>query len=86
MSSLEKIGLRVAPFSKRIVLARFGKDPRLALDTRDIMNEFLHVLVEYVGVGNEVQFGGGEEQFVVSLKKHAPPTNGRCQLTADMFA
>ncbi|MBY3333781.1 hypothetical protein HFN98_24635 [Rhizobium laguerreae] len=86
MTNLEKVGIRVAPFSQRVVLARFGKDPNVALDTRDAMNEFLRAIVEYVGVGNEVQFGGGDEQFVVTLKKHAPPATDRCPLTVDMFA
>lgn len=69
MSQLQKVGIRVAPFSNRIVLARFGKDPTLALETKDAMSEFLHALVQYVGVDNEIQFGGGDEQFTVVLRK-----------------
>ena len=69
MARMQNISSRVAPFSNRIVLARFGKDPNVALETRDAMDEFLHALVEYVGIGNEVSFGGGNEQFVVSLRQ-----------------
>jgi len=65
---MNKIGIRFSPLSERIVLARFGKDPNVALDTRDAMNDFLQVLVQFVGVGYERQFGGGDEQFVVSLR------------------
>lgn len=64
---LQKVGIRHAPFSDRIVIARFGKDPDFALETRDATNEFFHALVQFVGVGNELSFGGGDEQFVVRL-------------------
>lgn len=72
MSSLDKIGIRMSPLTNRIYIARFGKDPSVALETKDGMNDFLQTLVQFVGVGNEVQFGGGDEQFVVSLRKHEP--------------
>jgi hypothetical protein len=77
MSSLSKIGIRHAPLSNRIVIARFGKDPDVALETRDGMNEFLQALVQYAfdgdmpheGEAAEVKFGGGSEQFVMTLKR-----------------
>lgn len=70
MSVLDKVGIRVAPFSNRIVLARFGKsDPTLALETKDAMSEFLKALVQYVGVDNELSFGGGDERFILTLRK-----------------
>lgn len=69
MSNLSKIGIRLAPLSQRIVVARFGKDPNVALETRDAMNEFLHALVMLVGVDHELKFGGGDEQFVVTLRR-----------------
>ena len=73
MSKLDNVSLRVTPFGRRVVLARMSaKDPRLALETKDVMSDFWHALVEFVGVGNEVQFGGGDEQFVVRLMKHEP--------------
>lgn len=67
MSRLNEIGIRFSPLSKRVLLARFGKDPNVALETRDAMNDFLQVLVQLVGVGNELDFGGGDEQFTVRL-------------------
>lgn len=74
--SLEKVGIRISPFSNKIVLARFGKDPELALETRDIQNEFLQNLVLYiageipeVGAKFELQFGGGDEQFFLTLER-----------------
>lgn len=80
MGSLDKIGIRLAPLSKRIVLARFGKDPTLALDKRDAMNEFWQTLVQYAfdgkmpeaGQAAEVSFGGGDEQFVLRLERKKP--------------
>lgn len=74
--SLKNITLKVSPFSNRIVLARFGKDPELALETKDIQNEFLQTLVQYiaeempeVGAKYELQFGGGDEQFFLTLER-----------------
>lgn len=69
MSDLTKVGIRFSPLSERVLIARFGKDPDVALETKDGMNEFLQVLVQFIGVDNEVSFGGGDEQFVVSLKR-----------------
>lgn len=75
--TLNKIGIRVAPLSNRVVLARFGKVPNVALETRDAMNEFLQGLVEYAfggempaeGEAAEVSFGGGKEQFELTLRR-----------------
>ncbi len=77
--SLEKVGLRFSPLTKRIVLARFGKDPELALERKDAMNEFLQILVQFAfdgkkpeaGESVEVSFGGGEEQFLLCLSRKA---------------
>jgi len=69
MSELKNVGLRFSPLSERVLIARFGKDPNVALETKDGMNDFLQVLVQFIGVGNEVSFGGGDEQFIVSLKR-----------------
>ncbi|WP_018900392.1 hypothetical protein [Rhizobium sp. 2MFCol3.1] len=79
--SIEKTGIRHAPLSNRIVLARFGKDPEVALETRDAMDEFLKALVSYCfdgkvpepGEGMEWSFGGGDEQYEIVIKrKHSP--------------
>lgn len=80
--SLAKIGIRHAPLSNRIVLARFGKDPELALETRDAMDEFLKALVSYcfdgkvppAGDGMEWSFGGGDEQYEIVIKRKPHPT------------
>jgi len=71
MVALNKVGIRVAPLSNRIVLARFGKDAHVALEKRDAMNEFLQALVQYAfdgqmpehGQSAHLTFGGGDEQF-----------------------
>lgn len=79
MSGINDYAIRLAPLSKRIVLARFGKDKNVALETKDAMNEFLQVLVQYafddggklpaIGDEAEVCFGAGNEQFVLTLKR-----------------
>lgn len=76
--SLENISIRVAPLSNRIVLARFGKDKNVALETKDVMNEFLQALVQYAFDGRmpeagqkmELTFGGGNEQFTVTIGRN----------------
>lgn len=77
MTNINKIGIRVAPLSNRIVVARFGKDPYVALEKRDAMSEFWQALVQYAfdgkmpdkGEGVEVSFGGGDEQFVARIER-----------------
>lgn len=74
---LEKIAIRHAPLSNRVVLARFGKDPQVALETKDAMSDFLQTLVSYAFDGNlpapgearEIDFGGGDEQFTVTIRR-----------------
>lgn len=74
---LNKVGLRVSPLSRHFVLARFGKDPRLALAVRPVTNEFWQALCEYSfdgkmpepGQSVEVEFGGGDEQFIMTLTR-----------------
>lgn len=74
---MNKFRLRVAPLSRRLVIARFGKDPTVALDTRDVSSEFWQALVSYAfdgkipdpGQAVEIQFGGGDEQFTVVVKR-----------------
>lgn len=75
-----KTSIRYAPLSRRIVLARFGKDPHVALETKDAMNEFWQTLVQFayegempeVGQIADVSFGGGDEQFALILKRVEP--------------
>lgn len=76
--NIKNTSIRYAPLSKRIVLARFGKDKTLALETRNATNEFLQVLLQYafddgkmpdVGDEAEVTFGAGDEQFVLTVKR-----------------
>lgn len=72
-----KTGIRYSPLTKRILLARFGKDPHVALETKDAMNEFWQTLVQYTfdgavpepGQAAEVKFGGGDEQFTLTLRR-----------------
>lgn len=66
-----------SPLSDRVLLARFGKDPNTALETRDVMSEFWQALVSYSfdgvmpveGEETEVRFGGGDEQFMISIRR-----------------
>lgn len=75
--ALEKVGIRHAAFSGRIVLARFGKDPTLALETADAQSDFWKALVSFTfdgrtpepGEAVEVAFGGGDEQFTCVVKR-----------------
>lgn len=81
MSKLDKIGIRHAALSDRIVIARFGKDPNTALEKRDAMSEFWQSLVSYafdgkmpaVGEAREVKFGGGDEQFTLVITRTEGP-------------
>ena len=76
--SLNKISIRVAPLTNTIVLARFGKDKSLALETRDAMNDFLQALTQYVfegvmpekGEAVKINYGGGDEQFTLTVKRN----------------
>lgn len=78
MSDLAKTHIRYSPLSKRILLARFGKDVNVALETRDCVNDFLQVLIQYafdsgtipqIGDEAEVKFGARDEQFVLTVKR-----------------
>lgn len=79
MGNLAKVQIRVAPLSGRVVLARFGKDERVALDTRDAMNDFLQALCSYAfdgkmpepGAKASFNFGAADEQFVVTVERRA---------------
>lgn len=74
---LEKVGIRIAPLSNRIVLARFGKDPNIALETRDAGSEFWQALCTLAfdgklpdkGTSETIEFGGGDEQFLLRLER-----------------
>lgn len=75
--SMDKITIRHTAIGGRVVLARFGKNPDVALETRDAMSEFWKALVSYAfggkmpepGQAVEITFGGGDEQFVLTLKR-----------------
>lgn len=84
MTNLSKIQIRHAAISGRIVLARFGQSPEVALETRDAMNEFWQAVVSYafdakmpeVGEASEVTFGGGDEQFTMTVRRVPSLTGG----------
>ncbi len=79
MTRLQNIQIRHTALGDRIVLARFGKDPTVALETRDAMNDFFQTLVSYAfdgkmperGATVELDFGGGDEQFQMVVKRKA---------------
>lgn len=63
--------------SNRIMVARFGKNPNVALSTRDATSEFFQAIVLYAFQGHmplpgkiaEFSFGGGDEQFTVIVTR-----------------
>ncbi|MDX3973266.1 hypothetical protein [Shinella sp.] len=77
MNMLDRVAIRVAPLSNRIVLARFGKDQSVALETKDAMSAVLQAVVQYAFDGKmpergekvEISFGGGEEQFTMLIAR-----------------
>lgn len=76
-SIMNQIGIRVAPLSRRIVLARFGKDPCVALETTDAQSDFWQALILFAfdgetpepGKAAEIKFGGGNDQFTCTVKR-----------------
>lgn len=85
MSKLDNIKICRAAISGRVVLARFGKDPHVALETRDAMNEFWQAVASYAfdgqmpepGKSAEVSFDGADEQFIMTVRRIAThPTGG----------
>jgi hypothetical protein len=76
---LEKVSIRHAAISNAIVLARFGKDKEVAIETRVATSEFWQALASYTfdgkmpekGSAVEVRFGSGDEQFVMRLERIA---------------
>lgn len=74
---MQDIRIVHSPLSDRVLLARFGKDKHTALETRDAMSEFWQTLCSYMfdgkmpapGEESEVSFGGGDEQFVVRVRR-----------------
>lgn len=86
MSGLSKVAISIAALSGRIVLARFGKTQNgNPLETRDATGEFFAALVAYafggklpdVGEAVEIRFGGGDEQFVATIKREAAAPTAR---------
>lgn len=77
MNVLDRVAIRVAPLSNRIVLARFGKDQNVALETKDAMSAVLQAVVQYAFDGKmpergekvEISFGGGDEQFTMLIER-----------------
>lgn len=81
MGNLDRIHIRHAPLSNRIVIARFGKEESVALETRDAMDEFFKAILSYafdgkmpsVGKSAEITFGGGDEQFKLNVERIGKP-------------
>lgn len=80
MSNLSRVRIRHAAISGRVVLARFGKDPSVALETQDVMSDFFQALASYAFEGKMPErgdaatfsFGGGDEHFSVTVTRTAP--------------
>lgn len=76
MGQLDNVELRLAPLSDRVVFARFGKDPQVALETKDAQSSFLQMIVQFTcgdmpapGESAMREFGGGDEQFEVTVRR-----------------
>ena len=71
MGQLDNVHLRVTALGQRPVLVRMSKkDPRLALETKDALSDFLAAIVEYVGEGKVLDFGAGpDHQYELTLKR-----------------
>lgn len=70
MSKLDDCRIEVAALSGRVVIARLSKkEPNVALETKDSTSDFLRAIMNFVGVGCERQFGSGDDQYIVSLRK-----------------
>lgn len=68
--------IKYAPLSGRFVIARFGKDKEVALETIDATNDFLQALLTHAfgkipeeGSSTKFTFGGGNEQFECQIKR-----------------
>lgn len=75
--TLENIHLKMTALGQRVVIARTGKRKDVALEQKDVMSEFLQTIVQYAfngrmpepGEAVEVDFGGGNEQFLLRLTR-----------------
>ena len=75
--ALDKVRIEHAPLSNRIVLARFGKDPTLALETVDATGQFLKAATSYlfdgqmpeVGAMRAITYGADDEQFKLTIER-----------------
>lgn len=74
---VEKVRICHSTLTGRVVLARFGRDPNIALAKKDASSEFWQALVSFAfdgkmpqpGDAAEIDFGGGDEQFTVSITR-----------------
>ena len=74
---LENVKLRLAPISNRMVFARFGKNPEVALETKDAMSDVFQVITQYAfggkmpekGASIALDYGAGDEQFTMVIKR-----------------
>lgn len=77
--TLSKVAIRHAVLSNRIVLARFGKDPTLALETKDAQSDFWQALISFAfdgkapepGEAVEIKFCGDNDKFTCTVKRTA---------------
>jgi hypothetical protein len=73
MANLRKLGLRVSRLSGKVYIARFGKDPTLALETREALQEFIVAMLDWIGVDHEREITSSDgRKFVVSLREIKP--------------
>ena len=87
MTDLSKIAVRYSPLSQTLMLCRFGKDPRIALDRREVTGEVMRALVEYMLTdgfekGASLDFWVNGEGYTATLKPNLRP---QTEMKAEML-
>lgn len=71
-TNLDDIKLVVSPLSDTIYMARFGKDPHLALDKREAEGDVMSVLVQHMMYdapnGSEKVVSFGDDSYLIRVK------------------
>lgn len=75
---LDKVKVVHSPLTDKLYIARFGKDPRAALETREAEAEIMAALVEHMMFetpnGSKKEFSFGDQRYRVTLVPIEPET------------
>ena len=70
--NLNKVGIRHSPLSDSIYLCRFGKDPSVALDKRNIESEVMRAITEHMMLdaprGAKKKYCIGKRWYEIQIK------------------